>query len=85
MDQERRGYQIVVSSGQPDAHGSRPVGKFGGVKAILLGLLALSLFIGFLLAAVVIGSIVAIVLVVLAGVATMIALVRAVFRSARSR
>ena len=83
MEQERRGFQIVVSSGQRDTHGPASATRFGRVKALLIALFVASLFIGFFIAALLLGSILAVVFVVLAGVATAVALFKAAVRSAR--
>jgi hypothetical protein len=85
MDPERRRFEVVVSTGEPGAYGSKSPGRFSRVKAVLIALLVASIFIGFLIAAILLGSILAMVLVVLAAVATTVALFKAAIRSARRR
>jgi hypothetical protein len=83
VEKQRRGLEIVFSTNQanpPELGAPRP---FGRVKAVLLALLAASVFIGFLIAAVVLGSILAVVLVVLVGIAVTVGLFKAAIHSAR--
>lgn len=66
---------IFLSTRQTDAQRTlAPAGRPSRVKAILAALLLASAFIGFLIAAVVLGSILAVVLIILVAVAFTLAL-----------
>lgn len=83
MEKQRRGLEIVLSTTQPHPPEPGAPRRFGRVKAVLFALLAASVFVGFLIAALVLGSILAVVLVVLIGIAVTVGLFKAAIHSAR--
>lgn len=77
-----RDFRITMAQGRGTDSGGLPNGprKISGFRATLLALLLVSVFVGFVIAAFVLGSLIAAGILLVVGVAIIIAAIRAGFR-----